>query len=180
MVKKSNANATTATKNDTTTTTTAPKPRASKKTSAPKIPARIEAVDPPSKIRPAQPPIRILDGNDTIYEPSRYESKPAVIVKTIEIEATKRVTSEVMTKFEYCQVLSLRAKQFEDNHQPYVPMQDISDFRKMAKKELFSKMSPFSIEREMTIVNGVRHVEVWEVNEMCVPGDEKEDSDLDE
>jgi len=93
----------------------------------------------------------------------KYKYKPLTETKTIYVNPENRITSEVMTKFEYCQVISIRAKQLEDFDNPFTDVGDISDPIEIAKKEVMDKVR--TTNGQTTIA------EKWQVNEMAIPYD---------
>jgi DNA-directed RNA polymerase I, II, and III subunit RPABC2 len=108
---------------------------------------------------------KTIDIND------KYKYKPLTEIKTIYVNPENRITSEVMTKFEYCQVIGIRAKQLEDYDNPFTDVGDISDPIEMAKKEIMDKKCPLSIIRVRTTNGTTTIAEKWQVNEMAIPYD---------
>ena len=101
----------------------------------------------------------------------KYEYKPLQRVKTIKVNPEDRITSEVLTKFEYAEAISHRAKQIEDGDTPYTDIGDLSDPIDMAKKEIADKKCPLSFKRDRTSELDMTIAEIWQVNEMAVPFD---------
>lgn len=101
----------------------------------------------------------------------KYEYKPLQRVKTVYVRPKDRITSEVMTKFEYAEVISIRAKHIEDGDQPFTDVGDLQDPIDMAKKEIADKKCPLSIVRNRTFEGDTTIAELWQVNEMAIPYD---------
>lgn len=97
----------------------------------------------------------------------RYEYKPMVHMEIIDRLPEDRITSEVMTKFEYAEIVSIRAKQIENGGDSYTDIGDLTDPIAIAKKEILDKRCPLDIRRMITD----RIAERWHVNEMVVPFD---------
>ena len=97
----------------------------------------------------------------------RFEYKPILINEIIYVLPEDRVTSEVMTIFEYTEAISIRAKQIEDGGICFTDTSKLSDPLEMAKKELLDKKSP------LDLVRGITNIiyEKWHVNEMTLPPD---------
>ena len=100
-----------------------------------------------------------------IFNPDVHKLEP---VKSIIIVAPeKRITSDIMTVAEYCEVVGNRAKHIE-NSKNFVVFTDVegeTDPIEMAKKEIKDKRCPLSIVR----MYGEKIGEIWEVNEMIYP-----------
>jgi DNA-directed RNA polymerase subunit K/omega len=98
-----------------------------------------------------------------IYDPNKYENE---IHREITIVPNQfRKTSEVITKFEFTDVTSNRAKQIENGSKIFTDILDEMDPIKMAEMEIRMKCCPFSIRR--FISSDI--AEIWDVNEMIVP-----------
>lgn len=85
------------------------------------------------------------------------------------VEPDKRITSQIMTRAEYCEVLSNRAKHIENskNNLVFVDIENEIDPIEMAKKEIKHKKCPLSIVRMYGYGSNIG--EIWEVNEMTIP-----------
>ena len=101
----------------------------------------------------------------------KYEYKPLQRVKTVYVRPKDRITSEVMTKFEYAEVTSIRAKQLEDGDEPFTDVKDLHNPVDMAKKEIADKKCPLSVVRNRTFEGDTTIAELWQVNEMAIPYD---------
>jgi DNA-directed RNA polymerase I, II, and III subunit RPABC2 len=119
---------------------------------------------------PAESELPALEAISTALK-EKYEYKPLQRVKTVRVNPQDRITSEVLTKFEYAEVISHRAKQIEDGDTPYTDIGDLSDPIDMAKKEIADKKCPLSTVRVRTTEHDVSIAEVWQINEMAVPFD---------
>jgi DNA-directed RNA polymerase subunit K/omega len=98
-----------------------------------------------------------------IFDPEKYENE---IHREINIIPSNfRKTSEIMTKFEFTEVVSHRAKQIENGGKIYTDVKDESDLIKMAEMEIRMRRCPLSIRRLLSH----NLAEIWEVNEMvCI------------
>jgi DNA-directed RNA polymerase I, II, and III subunit RPABC2 len=103
--------------------------------------------------------------SDAIKE--KYEYKPLLRTEIVYVLPEDRITSEVLTKFEYCEVISIRAKQIENGASSFTDVGDLTDPIEIAKKEIADKKCPLDIVRMKTD----KIAERWHVNEMAIPFD---------
>lgn len=87
------------------------------------------------------------------------------------IPESERTTSDVLSKFEYARILSIRSAEIEEHNNPIVPVDDLSDPTLMAKREISARMCPLVIrryvgEREIPNLGVVPCYEDWSPNEM--------------
>ena len=75
------------------------------------------------------------------------------------------MSSEVITKFEFTDVVSNRAKQIENGSPIFVDIKNESDPIKMAEMEIRMRSCPLSIRR----IIGNNICEIWDVNDMIIP-----------
>jgi DNA-directed RNA polymerase subunit K/omega len=152
VIKTRNVKKTTDTKkpaNDTKKTTDTKKPaNDTKKTTDTKKPADQHIVIP--QIRKMK---------------EKYGFQPEPKIDIVFVAPENRVMSEIMTKFEYTDVISVRAKQIENGGQCYTDVGNIDDPLAMAKKEIIDKKCPLDIKRPLTDKISER----WHVNEMSIP-----------
>jgi DNA-directed RNA polymerase I, II, and III subunit RPABC2 len=92
----------------------------------------------------------------------KYGNTPTLSREIIYKLPEDRVTSEIMTKFEYCEAISIRAKQIEDGGQVFTEIGELTDPIEIAKKEILDKRCPLSIIRHIT----PNIAEEWHINEM--------------
>jgi len=97
----------------------------------------------------------------------RYEYRPVLHTEIVFRNPKDRITSEVMTRFELCEVMSIRAKQLETGRKIFTDVGHITDPLEIAKKEILDKKCPLSIVRMLTD----KVAEKWHVNEMAIPYD---------
>lgn len=98
----------------------------------------------------------------------RFEYTPIIRTEIVYRRPEDRTTSEVMTRFELCEVVSIRAKQLENGYKKIFT--DVGEFTNpidIARKEILDKKCPLSIVRMLTDKVG----EKWQVNEMAIPHD---------
>jgi DNA-directed RNA polymerase subunit K/omega len=101
----------------------------------------------------------------------KYEYNPRQETKTIYVLPEARFMSEILTKFELCELISIRAKQLEDGGQSFTDIGDLSDPIEMARKEILDKKCPLSIVRARTTDSDTTIAELWHANEMGIPYD---------
>ena len=82
-----------------------------------------------------------------------------------EIPDDERITSEVMTRFEYTNVVATRARQLEQGSMAFVDYSNITDYKKIAELEILTKKCPIDIIRKLNN----NYIERWHVNEMIIP-----------
>jgi DNA-directed RNA polymerase subunit K/omega len=98
-----------------------------------------------------------------VFDPDKYKNE--IHKEIIIVPSMYRKTSEVITKFEFTDVTSNRAKQIENGSKIFVDIGDVDDPIIMAEMEIKMKQCPLAIRR--LISNNI--AEVWDVNEMIIP-----------
>jgi DNA-directed RNA polymerase I, II, and III subunit RPABC2 len=98
-----------------------------------------------------------------IFNPDKYEieSHRNILI----VPPDHRKTSEVMTEYEYAEVISHRAKHIENGGPVYVDIGNETDPIVMAEMEILQKKCPLSIRR----VHNNLVAELWQVNSMVLP-----------
>ena len=76
-----------------------------------------------------------------------------------------RRTSDIITKYEYTEVISVRAKQIEKGSKIFIDIKNLSNPISIAKRELEEKKCPLSIRRMLTYDSA----EIWTANELIIP-----------
>jgi DNA-directed RNA polymerase I, II, and III subunit RPABC2 len=97
----------------------------------------------------------------------KFKFEPPVRAQVVLLHPNERVTSEVMSKFELCEVISIRAKQIENGQKVFTEIGALTDPLEIAKKEVLDRRCPLSIIRMLTDTIG----EKWHVNELGIPSD---------
>lgn len=99
------------------------------------------------------------------YMRERHAYKPQLIETTVYRLPEDAVTSEVMTRFEYAEVISIRAKQIENGGPIFTNIGNLTDPIDIAKQEIADKKCP------LTIIRMIAHniEEKWNVNDMAIP-----------
>ena len=92
----------------------------------------------------------------------RYEYHPVLRTEIVFVAPENRITSEILTKFEFTEIISHRAKQMENGGVCYTDVGELTDPLEMAKKELMDKKCPLDLIRGITD----KIFERWHVNEM--------------
>ena len=100
----------------------------------------------------------------------RYEYNPVLRAEIVYVHPENRITSEVMSKFELCEVRSHRAKQIESGLLAFVDVGELTDPLAIANKEIREKRCPLDIVRVISN-HGKIIAEKWHVNEMAIPDD---------
>jgi DNA-directed RNA polymerase subunit K/omega len=98
-----------------------------------------------------------------IFDPNTYENE--LHKEIIIAHPQNRKTSEIITKFEFTDVVSNRAKQIENGSKIFVDIKNESDPIVMAEMEIKMKQCPLAVRRMLSN----NFAEIWEVNEMIVP-----------
>lgn len=98
-----------------------------------------------------------------IFNPDKYEieSHRNILI----VPPDHRKTSEVMTEYEYAEVISHRAKHIENGGPVYVDIGNETNPIVMAEMELEKKQCPLSIRR----VHNNLIAEIWDCNSMTLP-----------
>jgi len=99
-----------------------------------------------------------------IKENDKYEFNPVLQKEIFFLRPEQRITSEIITKYELCRVISIRAKQIEKDNIIFTDVSGITDPIKMAEKEIYDRKCPLSIIRKLN--NNT--AEKWDVNEMIL------------
>ena len=108
--------------------------------------------------------VNIIDPTQSFVE--RYEYKPVLEKQIVFVSPENRKTSEIMTEFEMCEVISVRAAQIQiDPNMIFTDAGNLTEESNIAEKELRDKKCPLAIRRMWTDKIG----EWWDVNEMGLP-----------
>jgi DNA-directed RNA polymerase subunit K/omega len=86
--------------------------------------------------------------------------------KNIIVKPEHRITSDCMTIFEYSSVIGIRGTHIANGSIIYTNIENLSDPRDIAKKEIDENKCPLSIVRKLGTSN---NIEIWNVNEMIKP-----------
>ena len=95
----------------------------------------------------------------------RYEYKPIISNTSVIIHNSNRITPDCMSKFEFAEVISIRAVQIEKGGVCYTDVSALDDPREKARQEIIDKKCPLSICRMLK--EGV--YEKFSVNELAIP-----------
>jgi hypothetical protein len=92
-------------------------------------------------------------------------------VEPVEYITSGRRSSKAMTYPEYVKVIGRRIDDLEHVSVKTYLKSSCKGFsiEDVAIQEIIEKRCPYNIMRDMGVVNGVRKIEVWEVNEMDLP-----------
>ncbi len=111
--------------------------------------------------------------NSTTFNSSQNNSpldyKPCIRTEIIIKNPDDRKTSEIMTKFEYTRISSIRAAQIEKGAIPTVDVGHLTDPLEISKLEISMKECPLGIIRMLNDTEA----EFWSVNEMVIYADKK-------
>jgi DNA-directed RNA polymerase subunit K/omega len=98
-----------------------------------------------------------------IFDPEKYENE--IYREIIIVPSAYRKTSEIMTKFEFTEVVSHRAKQIENGGKIYTDIGDEGNPINMAEMEIRMRRCPLAIRRLLSH----NLAEIWSINEMiCI------------
>ena len=95
---------------------------------------------------------------------STFENNDLVISKPED-----RITSNIMTIYEFSYVLAIRARHIDDGGPVYVDIEGLTTTRAMAMREIVQKKSPLSIMRKLS----KNRAEIWAVNDLTIPSGQK-------
>ena len=98
-----------------------------------------------------------------IFNPEKYEietHRELTIVPNVQ-----RKTSDVISKYEFTDAISNRAKQIEDGGRIFVDRKDETDPAKIAEMEIRQKKCPLSVVRHIS--NAI--IEIWAINDLQIP-----------
>lgn len=95
----------------------------------------------------------------------KHEYKPIISQDIIILHEEHRRTSDVMTIFEYTNIISQRALQINAGGPCYTNVDDLTNPLEMATKELQDKKCPLNIQRSITD----KIYEQWSANELSLP-----------
>jgi len=107
-------------------------------------------------------------GNGAIFNiDNSVYSKEIIVVKD-----ENKITSHILNNFEMTEIVSIRATQIKNHNNCMVPVDDLDDPVKMAKRELMMRKTPLKLKRNV----GYRyvpakdaymmHCEVWNPRDM--------------
>ena len=100
--------------------------------------------------------VKVIDNN--------FENNDLVISKPDD-----RITSNIMTIYEFSYVLAIRARHIDDGGPVYVDVEGLTTTRAMAMREIVQKKSPLSIMRKLS----KNRAEIWAVNDLTIPAGQK-------
>lgn len=97
------------------------------------------------------------------------EQTPA-INQMLFVPPESRRTKSIMTKFEFCRVLSIRAQQIENGSPIFTEIGNLTKVNEIAMKEIKEKKCPLCVQRVIhNYPNGNKLAEIWEVDELAIP-----------
>jgi len=100
--------------------------------------------------------VKVIDSN--------FENNDLVISKPED-----RITSNIMTIYEFSYILAIRARHIDDGGPVYVNVEGLTTTRAMAMREIIQKKSPLSILRKLS----KNRAEIWNVNDLTIPSGQK-------
>jgi DNA-directed RNA polymerase subunit K/omega len=95
----------------------------------------------------------------------RHKQKTKHINKIYIVDPKDFVCSDVLSCFEYAEIIGTRATQLNAGGKIYVEYGNLEDSDMIAKWELYNRKCPLDIKREV----GDDHVEIWNPNTMILP-----------
>jgi DNA-directed RNA polymerase subunit K/omega len=85
------------------------------------------------------------------------------------VPENERVTSNIMTGYEYCEAVGLRSKQIQQGSTVFVDKEEMETATMLAIKEITQRKSPNTVVRDV----GCNRIEIFNVNEMGFPTDQR-------
>jgi DNA-directed RNA polymerase subunit K/omega len=113
--------------------------------------------------------IEIEEDND-IEEDSGVEEEPiepssSDYFKMISIvPIQERVTSDIMSYYEFSEVIGIRTTHIENGSTVYTKVDNSYSPRQMALKELFDRKCPLKVRRQVG-----KKIEIWKCSELAIP-----------
>lgn len=101
-----------------------------------------------------------IEDNINLNENENNDMKYEIIVKS-----ENRITSNILSIYEFIELISIRASQISNGSDVFTDINDISDPIEMAKKELIDNRCPLYVKRHI----GLNKYELWSPNVMCKP-----------
>lgn len=98
-----------------------------------------------------------------VFDPEKYKTE--IHKEVIIVPNAYRKTSDIISKYEFTDVTSNRAKQIEDGSKIFIDIKDESNPIKMAEMEIRMKKCPLSVMRYISS----NIAEIWQVNELIIP-----------
>ena len=89
-------------------------------------------------------------------------------IDTVAVSPEKRITSNVMSKYEITECISIRSTQIAQYNNCLVDVSDLSDPILMAKRELMMRMCPLLLRRYVGTRDNFEYYEYWNPNEMTL------------
>ena len=105
------------------------------------------------------------DKEDYDYEDQQEEDFPEAETTEIIVNDEDRITSDVLSKYELIELISIRATQISKGNRVFTDIAGLRDPISMAKKEIFDNQCPLLVKRHI----GNNMYEVWNPNEMSKP-----------
>jgi DNA-directed RNA polymerase subunit K/omega len=94
----------------------------------------------------------------------KYKYNPVIRTEIVYVTPNNRKSSEIMTKFEFTEIISIRSKQIENGGSCFTDTYGLIDPIERAEKELRDRKCPLDIARSMS--SNVS--ELWHANEMGI------------
>lgn len=94
----------------------------------------------------------------------KYEFPSDVKEELFFVRPDDRITSDIMSHYEYCRILQIRAKQIEKDNVVFTNVSGLTDPIKMAEKEIKDRKCPLSVVRKLND----KLAEKWDVNELIL------------
>ncbi len=101
------------------------------------------------------------DDADIEYYPEEDAGDKEEIIVSID----ERITSDVLSKYEIVELISIRATQISKGDKPFTDVESLRDPIEMAKKELYDNKCPLLVKRGI----GNNMFEYWNPNHMSKP-----------
>jgi DNA-directed RNA polymerase subunit K/omega len=97
-------------------------------------------------------------------ESTKHEFNPELQREVVFVAPEDRMTSNIISKYEFARVLAVRAQQIERDNIVFTSIDGLIDAAEMAKKEIIDKKCPLAIVRRLND----SQAELWPVNELML------------
>lgn len=108
-------------------------------------------------------------GADTGTDPVKAARRETGCIKKIIIPNDQRITSDILTKFEYARVLAIRATHISKGMTVFTDYKGLFKEKDIALKELNEGKCPLIINRVIKETPYEVYIEQWKVREMILP-----------
>lgn len=94
------------------------------------------------------------------------DGKNEKIFYTHNVEQENRITSPILSEYEFSKVIGIRATQIENGGRIFTDYTGLTNPTHIAIKEFKEKKTPLILVRFIRNVNNIRYVERWDLSQM--------------